>query len=55
MVSVNVDGKDYQLNEQQVNAMVFVQEAKAIHEGDVILFLFRLRLPLSIKKPSSSS
>ncbi len=39
MVSVTVDGKDYQLNEQQVNAMVFVQESIAIAEKGAVLFI----------------
>lgn len=39
MVSVTVDGKDYQLNEQQINAMVFVQESIAIAEKGAVFFI----------------
>jgi hypothetical protein len=39
MVKINVDGKDYELNENQLNLLEYVKEAKAIEQGDVSFLL----------------
>jgi len=37
MVVINVDGKDYEINENQENLMEYVKEAKAIEQGGVLI------------------
>ena len=39
MVVVIVDGKEYNLNEQQVAAMKYIEEAEAIEKGSNVSFL----------------
>jgi hypothetical protein len=35
MVTINVNGKDYEIDERQEGLMVFVQKAKAIEQGGI--------------------
>ena len=37
MVVVCVDGKDYELTEQQAAAMKYVEDAEAVEKGKVLL------------------
>ena len=56
MVVVVVDGKEYNLNEQQVTAMKYIEEAEAIEKGsNVLIFLFRSPLKTSTRKHLSLS
>ena len=35
MVTINVSGKDYQIDDKQEELMLYVQEAKAIEQGEI--------------------
>ena len=37
MVKITVDGKDYELTEEHVKLMKYVEEAQAIEEGGVLV------------------
>lgn len=55
MVTITVDGKSYDLNEEHVKVMAFLQEAIALGDADVPSLSFRSRSPLLLKVISSSS
>ena len=50
MVVIQVDGKDYELTEEHVKLMKYVEEAQAIEEGGVPFNISRLKSPKLIKK-----
>ena len=56
MVVVIVDGKEYNLNAEQIAAMKYIEEAEAIEKGsNVTILLFRLPSRTLIKRHSSLS
>lgn len=55
MATLLVDGKEYELTEQQAAPMKYVEEALAVEKGKVTLFLPRSPSTISPRKPSSSS
>ena len=55
MSQVIVDGKEYKLNEKQVAAMKYIEEAEAIEKGQTVpIILSRPPSPISTKKHSNS-
>lgn len=55
MVTIAVDGKSYDLNENHVKVMAFLQEAIALGDADVLPPSFRSKSPPFIRVTSSSS
>ena len=56
MVVVIVDGKEYNLNAEQIAAMKYIDEAEAIEKGSTVIFyIFRSPSRTSIKRHLTSS
>ena len=53
MVVITVDGKEYELTEDHVKLMKYVEEAQAIEDGGVGYDLFRLKSPTSTRRHSN--
>ena len=53
MVVIKVDGKEYELTEEHVKLMKYVEEAQAIEEGGVPNQALRSASPTSTRKLSS--
>ena len=53
MVVIKVDGKEYELTEEHVKLMKYVEEAQAIEEGGVAVCALRSTSLTSTRKLSS--